>query len=86
MDQLPLSNRSFTLSETCGTDQSSSTAGQEASLEQGEDKDALVLKIMRFTYECLPSFLFETHRLFPPSMQRVPNPGFSVRAPSSLLM
>lgn len=34
IDQLPLSNRSFRLWETCGTNQSSLTAGQRESLEQ----------------------------------------------------
>lgn len=36
--------------------------------------------------KCMLAFLLETHVIGSPSMQLVPNPGFSVRAPSSLLM
>lgn len=109
MDQLPLSNMSLTLWETCGTDHSSSSAVQGVSLEH-RNRQVYSSKssffsvcvdchVCDFTETACRStvdlfififlnvrFLLKTHSMGSPSMQRVPNPGSSVRAPRSLLM
>ena len=97
MDQFPLSKMSFTLWETCGTDHSSSTAVQGMSLEH-RDRPSLYLTPKphflciwedlwcTWLYFLKQAFLLKTHGMGSPSMQRVPNPGLSVRAPSSLFV
>lgn len=82
--QLPLSNMLVTLWETGGTDHSSSTGLQEVPLKHREKN--FIINSKNLFYAFLSQKKTTTHGMGSLSMQRVPNPGFSVRAPSSLLM